>query len=557
MVKARSLGLSGKITLLVAICCLVMVVLCVNTAVALDGTGTQEDPWLIQSLEDFNDFAADANYWAGYTRLETDVNLAGITYSTAVIAPDMGNAFTGVFDGNDHKVLNLSIDDGGAGNKYVGLFGCIGKYGVGGHVRNLGLEGGSVIGKDYVGGLVGYNYYSTISNCYATVTVTGSAQVGGLVGKNGWDCTVSNCYSTGNMSGVSYVGGLVGTNYGYATMVLNCYATGTISGCERVGGLVGRNEGTVANCNATSNVSGDWYVVGGLVGFNGEYSSVSNCYATGIVSGGGTVGGLVGWNWSGTILKCYATGGVTGDYEVGGLVGDNHATVSNCNATGNVNGNNRVGGLVGEVSAGIIEHCSATGNVFGDEYVGGLVGTNSSLGPTILNCYATGTVSGYEYVGGLLGSYTYCTVLNCYATSNVSGYEYVGGLVGFNNSTTVSNCYSTGDVNGINYVGGLVGEDGSYLNYYYTSCFWDIDINPDLNGIGNKTDPNVVGSPTTKMQTRSTFTDADWDFINIWNIGENQTYPYLRVFLAGDINKDGIVNFLDLSITANQWMQEQ
>jgi len=42
---------------------------------------------------------------------------------------------------------------------------------------------------------------------------------------------------------------------------------------------------------------------------------------------------------------------------------------------------------------------------------------------------------------------------------------------------------------------------------------------------------------------------------NIWNIGENQTYPYLRTYLSSDINKDGIVNFLDLSITANQWME--
>ncbi|MHC4546355.1 MAG: hypothetical protein ACYSYL_17895 [Planctomycetota bacterium] len=58
------------------------------------------------------------------------------------------------------------------------------------------------------------------------------------------------------------------------------------------------------------------------------------------------------------------------------------------------------------------------------------------------------------------------------------------------------------------------------------------------------------------MQTMSTFTDASWDFINVWDIGENQTYPYLRVCLAGDINKDGIVNFLDIAITANQWLEE-
>ena len=103
-----------------------------GTAVALDGSGTQEDPWRIKSLEDFNDFAADANYWDDYTRLETDVNLAGLTYSTAVIAPDandsvgfQGTKFTGIFDGNDYKIESLTINDGGAGNDYLGLFGYI------------------------------------------------------------------------------------------------------------------------------------------------------------------------------------------------------------------------------------------------------------------------------------------------------------------------------------------------------------------------------------------------------------------------------------------------
>jgi hypothetical protein len=105
----------------------------VNTALGLPGSGTQEDPWRIESLADFNEFATDPNYWDGHTRLEMDVNLAGQTYSTAVIAPDTNNsnwdfdgpAFTGVFDGNGHKITALTIDDGGADNDYLRLFGFI------------------------------------------------------------------------------------------------------------------------------------------------------------------------------------------------------------------------------------------------------------------------------------------------------------------------------------------------------------------------------------------------------------------------------------------------
>ena len=81
----RSSNLLRKITILV------MGIFVVNTALALDGAGTEQDPWRIESPADFNEFAADANYWAGFTRLETDVNLAGRVYERAVIARDVNS----------------------------------------------------------------------------------------------------------------------------------------------------------------------------------------------------------------------------------------------------------------------------------------------------------------------------------------------------------------------------------------------------------------------------------------------------------------------------------
>ena len=79
------------------------------------------------------------------------------------------------------------------------------------------------------------------------------------------------------------------------------------------------------------------------------------------------------------------------------------------------------------------------------------------------------------------------------------------------------------------------------------------------NMCGNENeDPNCnnsYGKTTAHMKQQSTFTD--WDLINVWNIGENQTYPYLRTHGASDINKDNITNFLDLCIVAEQWCEEQ
>ncbi len=113
-----------KITLVLAI-----VVISVNSALALPGSGSEEDPWRIQSLVDFNEFAADANYWDDYTRLEADVNLAGLSYTTAVIAPDTNNTnydfdgttYSGIFDGNNHTISNLTIDTADANNRYLGV----------------------------------------------------------------------------------------------------------------------------------------------------------------------------------------------------------------------------------------------------------------------------------------------------------------------------------------------------------------------------------------------------------------------------------------------------
>ena len=399
---------------------LVVIVGLVGNALALDGSGTEGNPWLIQSLEDFNDFAADANYWDDYTRLETDVNLAGMVYERAVITPDtssnngfQGTKFPGVFDGNSHIIFSLEINDSGAGNDYIGLFGYVG---IDGQVLNLAVEDVNIKGDDYVGGLIGWSELSR----------------------------VSNCYSTGSISGFNYVGRLVGYNRGSVT---NCYSNGLVSG------------------------TGEY--IGGLIGWN-EFGIVYSCYSSGSVSGpGGYIGGLIGKNYSGTVNKCYSTGMVSGAAVVGGLMGQN-----------------------------------------------------------------------YSYSG---------TVNKCYSTSSVSGYYKVGGLVGTNENSSISNCYSTGYVSGTGEkIGGLIGAKYGPVS----NCFWDIQTGGQTIGVGYGSSGGVTGKLTAEMQMRSTFTDADWDFITTWNIGENQTYPYIRTVSPGDINKDHITNFFDLNILSNQWLKE-
>jgi hypothetical protein len=262
---------------------------------------------------------------------------------------------------------------------------------------------------------------------------------------------------------------------------------------------------------------------------------------------GSYVGGLVGCNWyHGTITNCYSTGSVSGPNYVGGLVGYNDygSTIANCYSAGRVLGNWDVGGLVAENWAGTITDCYSTSRVDGNERVGGLMGFND--GPIFSNCYSTGSVSGTTDVGGLVG-YNGGPITNCYSTGNVEGEDCVGGLVGNNCYRKITHCYSTGKVLGTGYqVGGLVG-----CNHKGTvkSSFWNVQTSAQSTSAGGE--PKT----TAEMKTMSTFTDAGWDFVEIWGIGENQTYPFLRTEPAGDSNHDKKVDLIDLAIFASHWLE--
>jgi len=432
-----------------------------------------------------------------------------------------------------------------------------------------------------------------IVDCYAAGSVNvlycedydpldyGNISAGGLIGLTNSSNEIINCHATGDVNGFMNVGGLVGLYTScYYAKITNCYTTGAVSGYSEVGGLVGKNCGILDTCYATGDVNG-YSEVGGLIGEN--YGVLDGCHATGAVNGfdsgeskSDNIGGLVGNYVSGNIKNCYATGNVNGSNHTGGLLGysERGGIFEDCNATGDVNGNNYVGGLVGcfnPYSGVKVINCYATGDVDGNDCVGGLVGCWDSFGFSfgsegMANCYATGNVNGSYYVGGLGGKGIQGS-LNCYATGDVNGIDYVGGFAGALDRE-IYNCYSTGKINyddDANNVGGFAGFG------YCVECrrsvdnsFWDVETSGMSICVGNgyidgelSTALDIQGKTTAQMKSKGTFVGADWDFINIWGIGENQTYPYLRQYSAVDINADGAVNFVDFAILANNWLMEK
>ena len=57
------------------------------------------------------------------------------------------------------------------------------------------------------------------------------------------------------------------------------------------------------------------------------------------------------------------------------------------------------------------------------------------------------------------------------------------------------------------------------------------------------------------MKRLASFVALGWDFNSVWGIGEGQTYPYLRRYVAADMSGDGVVNFFDLAILAENWLK--
>ncbi len=373
---------------------------------------------------------------------------------------DGDKPFSGIFDGNDHTISNFSYTctgtyniglfgyvsgpnsmvknlkltwpniDGGEGGNVGALVGCLEN----GTLADCHVEGGSVSGGWQVGGLLGTSYGGTITDCTSTATVSGNRSIGGLVGTS-YGGTITDCSSTVTVSGNGSVGGLVGEN-GWQGVVTRCSSIGTVTGGWSVGGLVGWNGGTIGYCDSGGHVLGD-YNVGGLVGENGSFGvseyergAIYDCYSTsGVLGTGSNCGGLVGSNQAGEVARCYASGIVLGVDTVGGLAGWNACNISSCYSTADVGGGKDVGGLVGLNSwgrlrspKGTIANCYSTGIVLGDEYVGGLVG-EGDVNDVVASFWDIGT-SGQGMSAGGTGKTT--AEMQTASTFLETGWDFVG-----------------------------------------------------------------------------------------------------------------------------------
>ncbi|MGZ4990897.1 MAG: two-partner secretion domain-containing protein [Methylobacter sp.] len=480
---------------------------------------------LIRGMDDFAAISGVTGKYALVTNLDATDWSSAHTGAMAVV-----DLFSGVLTGLGHTVSNLtlraSVPD--SLGPYNGAWGGIGFIGTAINpsatardigivnadisrvdTNSRGISGASILAGIFSGQLAGFT--GNISNAYSTGKISLKGPVGGLVGS--FKGTMTNAFSNADISAGSG-GGLVG---GVNGVLKNVHATGkitlndayqgiTVSGLSGTGGLAGSVNGSIYNAYALNSLIGGnsstglGGLVAGMAGSSANPITVKDSFATGDVTGGAQLGGLIGsmvvsgsTETAVTIQNVYATGKVTANYPqtdavaqgVGGLIGYANLgtnagilTMDRAYATGDIvlspayGSFGYVGGLIGFLAtkAGTIKNSYETGNVYapgvGGNYVGGLIGIAQSRGRdnyaiNISDSYATGDVTGNSVVGGLVGSFSSAfattrfatpsgTISDSYASGTVTGNSKVGGVIGLSSQTNVNsdvyynaNCTST------------------------------------------------------------------------------------------------------------------
>lgn len=258
-----------------------------GTAVAFTkGSGTEEDPWLIENAEQLAYLAQQVNNGTDYRwkhfRLVSDLDLSVKEWTP--IGTE-GNLFWGGFDGDGHTITGMTIT--GKENSYVGLFGeCRNFTAASSYIKSVTVKGANISGKSFVGAIVGAG--ANISDCYSIEnTIYASRCVGGvcgsLIGK------ISGCYNSSSVSGISTAGGIMGSasyegNVGNG-VVQYCYNIGTVTVSEQdssVGGITGAsaNRYDISNCLNCGKITGNGKNVGGIAGSteSNYMNFIGNCY---------------------------------------------------------------------------------------------------------------------------------------------------------------------------------------------------------------------------------------------------------------------------------------
>lgn len=495
----------------------------------------------------------------------------------------------------------------------------------------------SIVGGSNTGGLVGTNEASII-NCttYANVSAKDGDKVGGITGFNKGSISGTAIGSERiipTVVGRNYVGGLIGVNEGILLQegtnsdstsqgvqptLENLVNRANVTGENYVGGIVGsHNSKSIKSCSnygnitsekrdASDNIIGSGYA-GGITGINESGKAISDCQNYGnVTSNYGQSGGIVGMNL-GTLQSCSnSSGTIRSDYaQAGGITGINSGIIQESTNLGSVTGavtgteRNAIGGIAGinngasqGITAGEIKNCTSklnssnSNSITGSNILGGIIGWNQgtvtmkknsgednnvTINMNVNQAAVNSTAGNIPLIGGIIGkddrsatdknpvsieNYIYSGTIQI---SEMAQTLYAGGIIGYNNkSHIVKNCEFRGTISGLgnrNFddkgnlktdggVGGITGRNAGtiYLNRIGDSNEYAINTTPDTRtSISGCT--NVGGIVGIGDKNSSILRDAP----NNGNAKEGYILNYASV--TGVLNAGGIYGNSSVAIS--------
>ena len=332
-----------------------------------EGNGTESSPYLLKTASDVKNLRDKVNtegfsFENTYFQLTEDITLPtgwkpiGVTRDGKKDLQNGANlnAFSGIFDGNNHTV---TIPEGG-----LPLFGYVQNT----RIKNLNIYGIKIVGYGLVNNFEGVGLSGMAVEIDNVTLKSGSSTLkSGLLGANKTMSPYAGCSSA------------------FEATVRNCtIEKDVVIGYDRneneIGAIAGRMQGTVENCVSYATVYGTSYV-GGIIGTRDNAMgncSVIGCKFYGTVEASGEVaGGIAGGGYDNstapngckiTINSCSSEGSITGSDKVGGILGGDlyvAQTWNNCTYTFK---NNSFTGKVQATKADAV-------------YVGGIIGFYDSL----------------------------------------------------------------------------------------------------------------------------------------------------------------------------------
>ena len=474
------------------------------------GSGTEEDPYLIESAENlawlaqavnerFNlqydiytwyspggAFIIDTVYYVNDTKayqdtcfkLVIDIDLqrnydlswTPIGMPHASDYNDYTTYFSGNFDGAGHTIANyycLFAWNAVPSNIGVGVFGIISDA----LIQNLTVSGAKITSyqqDSYCGGVVGKGLNSTIINCHTrngdlysgVLDAATNCALGGIIGQT-HSCRIEDCTSHAYMKGAyNYMGGIVGVFY-----------------CSKD---LHPEEG-IFNCSNKCTAICYWNcAAGGIVGACQSDSTsvgtvrIEHCFSKSNIKGSGLTDSM------GHTSQPYLN-------KVGGLIGTvgsiDTLVVMNCYSNDSLlihatNTSNQVSGIVGPAQTSVkfqIKNSYHVGDIVA-YHKGGIVFNNTDM-TIIRNCYFDQTVAPDDGFGVPLD--------NEYMKTEAFVNQLNNGSTVFmmDHEPYVNDGYPIFGTDGLIFAGAewyyeILNDDGS-ITYQYLQCVGDTTINEE------------------------------------------------------------------------------